>query len=90
LWRTGQDSNYGQWSNAEADALLDEVARTLDQNKVRELLNKSAEIMAREAYVLPLFQKPAFLAVYNTYINIRNNATASGQTYNIHEWGLKA
>jgi peptide/nickel transport system substrate-binding protein len=90
LWRTGQDSNYGQWSNAEADALLDEAARTLDDAKVRELLNKAAEIMAREAYNLPLFQKPVFMAVYDKYINIRNNPTASAQSYNIEEWGLKA
>jgi peptide/nickel transport system substrate-binding protein len=90
LWHSTSDSNYGKWSNAEADALLDEAAKTLDDGKVRELLNKAAEIMAREAYVLPLFQKPIYLAVYNEYVNIRNNATNAGQTYNIEEWGLKA
>jgi peptide/nickel transport system substrate-binding protein len=90
LWRTGQDSNYAGWSNPEADALFDEAAKTLDDTKVRELLNKADALMAKDSFDLPLFQKPAFLAVYNTYVNIRNNATASGQTYNIQEWGLKA
>ena len=47
-------------------------------------------IMAEDAYVLPLYQKPVFIAVYSDYVYIRNNPTAEGQTYNIDEWALKA
>jgi peptide/nickel transport system substrate-binding protein len=90
LWRTDSESNYGGWSNAEADKLLDEAAKTLDENKMRDLFNQADEIMAKEAYVLPLFQKPVFVAVYNEYRFVRNNPTAAGQTYNIEEWGLAA
>jgi len=90
LWHSEGGSNYGKWSNKEADALLDEASKTLDETKMRELFNKADEIMAKEAYVLPLYQKPVFIAVYGDYINIRNNPTAAGPTYNIEEWGLKA
>jgi peptide/nickel transport system substrate-binding protein len=90
LWGTKGGSNYGKWSNADADKLLDEAAQTLDPAKVRELLNQADEIMSKEAYVLPLYQKPVFLAVYSDYINIRNNPTNAGPAYNIEQWGLKA
>jgi peptide/nickel transport system substrate-binding protein len=90
LWRTGQASNYGKWSNAEADKLLDAAARELDPTKMRDLFNQAGEIMAKEAYVLPLFQKPTFIAVYSQFLNIRNNPNVSGVTYNIQEWGEKA
>jgi peptide/nickel transport system substrate-binding protein len=89
-WGTGGGSNYGKWSNADADKLLNEAATTLDPAKVRDLLNQADEIMAKEAYVLPLYQKPVFVALYSDYINIRNNPTNAGATYNIEEWGLKA
>jgi len=90
LWRTGESSNYGQYSNPEADKLLDAAARELDPKKMRDLFNQAGEIMAKDAYVLPLFQKPVFLAVYSQFLNIRNNATSSGVTYNVQEWGEKA
>jgi peptide/nickel transport system substrate-binding protein len=90
LWATTGGSNYGKWSNADADKALEEAAKTLDEKKVQELLNKADEIMAKEAYVLPLYQKPVFVAIYSDYINIRNNPTNAGPTYNIEEWGLKA
>lgn len=90
LWITNGGGNYGKWSNKEADGYLEEAATATDEAKVAELLNKADEIMTKEAYVLPLFQKPTFLAVYKDYVNIRDNATSTGPSYNIHEWGLKA
>jgi glutathione transport system substrate-binding protein len=89
LWASDGGSNYGKWSNADADKLLNEAAVTIDEAKVRDLLNQADEIMSKEAYVLPLYQKPVFLAVYSDYVNIRNNATSAGPVYNIQEWGMK-
>ncbi|GIJ51060.1 hypothetical protein Val02_79460 [Virgisporangium aliadipatigenens] len=90
IWSTGGGQNYGKYSNTQVDALMKEASQTLDETKMRELFNQADEIMAKEAYVLPLYQKPVFLAVYGDYINIRNNPTNVGPTYNIEEWGLKA
>ena len=69
---------------------MEEGARTLDAEKARDLFNRADEIMTREAYNLALFQKPVLLAVYSDFVNIRNNATAAGPTYNMSEWGLRA
>lgn len=90
LFITGGGGNYGNWSNKEADALIEEATRIFDDNKARELFNRMDELMVKDAYNLPLFQKPVFLAVYSDYVNIRNNPTSAGPTYNIEEWGLKA
>ncbi|GAA1031769.1 oligopeptide ABC transporter substrate-binding protein OppA [Virgisporangium ochraceum] len=90
LWRTGGGSNYGKYSNPEVDKLLDAAARELDKTKQRDLFNQAGELMAKDAYVLPLFQKPAMIAVYSQFLNVRNNPNNSGTTYNIQEWGEKA
>jgi peptide/nickel transport system substrate-binding protein len=90
LFYTNGGGNYGHWSNKEADGYMDEAVRTLDQAKARDLFNKADEIMAREAYNLPLFQKAVLLAVFSEFANIRNNATSAGPTYNMEEWGLRA
>jgi peptide/nickel transport system substrate-binding protein len=90
LFFTGGGGNYGNWSNKEADGYMDEAVRTLDPDKARDLFNKADEIMTREAYNLPLCQKPVLLAVYSDFTNIRNNATSAGPTYNMEEWGLRA
>jgi peptide/nickel transport system substrate-binding protein len=90
LFSTNAGGNYGNWSNKEADALMEEGARTLDAKKARDLFNQADEIMTREAYNLPLFQKAVLLAVYSDFANVRNNATSAGPTYNMQEWGLRA
>jgi hypothetical protein len=46
--------------------------------------------MAKDYYVLPLFQRANFQVAKADYVNIRPNATQTGPTYNTEEWGLKA
>jgi peptide/nickel transport system substrate-binding protein len=90
IWSTDKGQNYGKYSNPQVDKLLADGAKELDPAKMRDLFNQADEIMSKEAYVLPLYQKPVFIAVYNEYRYVRNNPTAEGQTYNIDEWGLAA
>jgi len=88
-WGTGLGNNFGKYTNPEVDKLLDEAVQTLDEKKMRELFNKADEIMTKDAYVLPLWQKAVFIAVYSDFINVRNNATNHGPSYNGVDWGLK-
>jgi peptide/nickel transport system substrate-binding protein len=90
LFTTDSGGNYGHWSNKEADALVEEAIKTFDEDKARDLFNRMDELMVKDAYNLPLFQKPVFLAVYSDFVNVRNNPTAAGPAYNIEEWGTKA
>ena len=90
LWTTGSESNYGQYSNPEVDRLINEAASTTDVQRARQQLNEADRIMAEDAYVLPIYQKPTFIALYNNVANVRNNSSLDGPTYNVEEWGLRA
>ncbi|OIJ95992.1 ABC transporter family substrate-binding protein [Streptomyces colonosanans] len=88
-WVTGGGGNYGGYSNKEVDKLVNEAVGELDPTKAASLLNQADALMAKDAYVLPLYQKPTFLAVQTRWVNMRDNATNVGPPYNIAEWGLK-
>ena len=90
LWGIGSGSNFGGWVNPAADELAKQAAAQLDETRGAELLNQANELMATDYYVLPLFQRPTYLVVKSDYVNIRDNATNAGPTYNVEEWGLTA
>ena len=62
----------------------------MSKAKGAELLNQANELMAKDFYVIPLYQRPTFIMVSSQYANIRDNATSSGYAYNNNEWGLRA
>lgn len=89
LWHSTSASNYGKWSNPESDKLIEEASRTIgDETRAHELINKANELMAADAYVLPLFQRDFLLVVSNQVTNVRPNPTNHGPAYNIGSWGL--
>lgn len=89
LWATDAGGNYGHYSNTQVDDLMKKAVAETSLSAEAKDFNEADVIMAGDAYVLPLYQKPVFLAVYDSYINVRNNPTSNGFTYNIQEWGLK-
>jgi peptide/nickel transport system substrate-binding protein len=90
LWGLDSESNFGRWENPAADELIAQAESTLDEARGAELLNQANELMAQDYYVLPLFQRPTYIVVRSDYRNIRDNATSTGPTYNMQEWGLTA
>lgn len=89
LWGTGQGSNYGKYSNPQVDSLMAEANAETDQAKAADLLNQADGIMSQDAYVLPLYQKPTFIAASDKIANIRNNSTLDAPVYNMADWGLR-
>jgi len=90
LWLSTSASNYGKYVNPTTDQLINEAASSTDINAARSQLNEADKIMAEDAYVLPLYQKPTLAAVQNTLGNVRNNASLDGITYNTAEWGIRS
>ncbi|WP_129310963.1 ABC transporter family substrate-binding protein [Streptomyces sp. L2] len=88
-WVTGGGGNYGGYSNKKVDALVAQAVGETDPAKAAQLLDQADQIMVDDAYVLPLYQKPTFLAVQTRFVNMRNNSTNVGPAYNTGEWGLK-
>ncbi len=90
LYVTGGGSNYGGYSNPDVDNWLNTAATSTDQATILANLNKADDQISRDAYTLPLYQKPTLIAFYPKLGNVRDNSTQIGPTYNIQEWGLKA
>lgn len=90
LWTTGSESNYGNYSNPEVDRLINAAASQTNAEQARQQLNQALRIMAEDAYVLPLYQKPTFIALYNNIANVRNNSSLEGPLYNVAQWGIRA
>jgi peptide/nickel transport system substrate-binding protein len=83
------DSNFGGWHNAASDDLLKQAGRETDQVLAATALNDADQILAEDAYVLPLFRAPTLLAINDQVVNVRDNVTSTGPTYNIAHWGLR-
>jgi peptide/nickel transport system substrate-binding protein len=90
LWKSDSGSNYSKFNNSQSDSLLADAASQTDTAKANDDLNQSDAILTDGAYVLPLFQKPTFLAASSNIVNIRNNSTSVGPPYNVQEWGMRA
>jgi oligopeptide transport system substrate-binding protein len=55
LLRTGSETNFGHYSNAEFDRLTDEAVREMDLEKRKSLFQQADIIAMKEAGLLPLF-----------------------------------
>jgi glutathione transport system substrate-binding protein len=86
---TGAGNNFGSYSNPTVDKLLKKAVKTSNPTTAASLDNQADTIISKDAYTLPLYQKPTFLAVYDKWLNIRDNATGQGPPYNAQEWGSK-
>jgi peptide/nickel transport system substrate-binding protein len=90
LWGSTSQSNYNKWVNAASDPLLKQAASETDATKAADALNQADQLLANDSVVLPLFQKPTFLAAYAQFVNIRDNATSVGPPSNVQDWGVRA
>lgn len=88
-WLSSSSSNYGHYNDPQVDQLLHQANAETDLTKAANELNQADQIMSNDAYVLPLYQKPTFVAAYDNIGNIRNNSTLDGPPYNIQQWGIR-
>jgi peptide/nickel transport system substrate-binding protein len=89
LYMTGGASNYGGYSNPDVDGWLRAAAGSTDQTTSLADLNKADDQISRDAYTLPLYQMPTFIAFDPKLGNVRDNSTQVGPAYNIQQWGLR-
>ena len=88
-YRTGGGGNYGQYSSKKTDDLFDQ-ALGADEAKAAELGNQIDQQITADMATIPLYQKPTYLAVRNTFANIKDNASSEGPFYATPTWGQKA
>jgi peptide/nickel transport system substrate-binding protein len=81
---------YTYNKDPQAESYIKQALGETDQAKVQDLMNKADVLLEQDAFELPLYQKPTFLAAYNNIVNLRDDATSTGPPYNVQEWGIKA
>jgi peptide/nickel transport system substrate-binding protein len=79
--------NYGHYSDPAVDAALEDAANQTDYTKIEADDNKADQAITADAWSLPLYQKPSFIAYYPDVVNVRNNGSSSGYSYNDNMWG---
>jgi len=90
LYTTGSDSNYGGWTNPEWDALGVQALSELDPATRIEFGNQLDAILWDEMVVLPLYQKPTFIANTSNAVGIEDNSSNEGPFWNSQVWGVKS
>ena len=87
---TDPGNDDGWYGNPKVDDLLAKASAETDYDKAVVLYNQADKIISDDAYTLPLYQKATLIAFKNKLVNVRDDTTQWGPTYNVGEWGLKA
>jgi peptide/nickel transport system substrate-binding protein len=90
IYRTGGGSNYGQYASDKVDQLFRQAVREVDEAKSAELGNQIDQQLTADMATIPLYAKPTYLAVRNTFANVGDNATQEGPFWNSGLWAQKA
>jgi peptide/nickel transport system substrate-binding protein len=84
------DQNYGRWCNQKATALLNQVARTLDENRRTQMLNEvEAKYISTDIPSIPLFARPRFVIRSTKVKGPDLNPTQEGMTWNANTWTVQ-
>jgi peptide/nickel transport system substrate-binding protein len=90
IWELKGGSDFGANNDPAAEKAINKAAIQTDPKQTQKFLNQADALLTNDAYSLPLFQKPTYLAAQTQIVNLRDDATSSGPPYNIQEWGNKA
>ena len=89
-YRTGGGGNYGQYSSDKVDQLFNQAVRETDEAKSAELGNQIDQQLTADMATIPLYAKPTYLAVRNSFSGVGDNATQEGPFWNANLWAQKA
>jgi len=90
IYRTGGGGNYGQYHSDKVDQLFGQAVREVDEAKSAEIGNQIDQQLTADMATIPLYAKPTYLAVRNSFANVGDNATQEGPFWNSGLWAQKA
>ena len=79
---TGGEVNYGIWSDAQFDALVEQAINELDPDKQAELTAQAEQIFLDNEAILPLYENGVTGAVQSYVEGFQMSATSSGYQFN--------
>lgn len=83
---TDQPSNFGNYSNAEVDALLTELETELDPERQIEIQSQIEQIVWAEGYGTTIFQFPGVTVWNKSVTNVAPSALSPTYFWNFWEW----
>lgn len=89
FFTTGNALNASGFSNKTVDDMIEQARSETDDAKRVEQMRALDRILWEHLPRLPLYQRPAFVAVLDTYANVGANGSV-GPIWNAERWGLKA
>ena len=84
MWVTGNNNNYGLWSNAEYDALIKDAAvgeTSKDAEKRWDALHQAESIAVHDLVIIPLYEKSNATMVKSYVSGIENHPVALNRIY---------
>lgn len=84
MWTTGSPNNYGFWSNADYDAIVNSAKSgelALDINKRWEELKKAEKIVMDNAVIFPVYQKGDAVMIKSTVAGIEFHSVGVTRIY---------
>jgi len=82
--------NYTRAGDPQVDALFPQINASTDPAKAAELGNKVDELLWKDMYTIPLYQKPTFIAYSSQYTGVVENATNAGPLWDSTKFARKA
>jgi peptide/nickel transport system substrate-binding protein len=85
-YRTGGLNNFGGYSSAKVDGLLDELQTAIDPAKQTEILGQVEKQLVADAFGVSIFQFPAITATSKSVSGVDANTIAPTIFWNFWEW----
>jgi peptide/nickel transport system substrate-binding protein len=90
IYVTGGGGNYGRFSDPEVDALFEQATAELDPARSTALANQIDRKLWEGLPVIPLYQRPTFLAWREGLRNVVENPSNEGPLWNAESWAFAA
>ena len=84
MWVTGNNNNYGLWSNAEYDALIESATTgeaSADPQARWDALHQAEAIAVRDLVIIPLYEKSNATMVKSYVSGVENHSVALNRVY---------
>ncbi|MGI9049284.1 MAG: hypothetical protein ACR2GU_07925, partial [Rubrobacteraceae bacterium] len=80
--------NYYRYENKQVTKWLHESARPLDVSANADLLKKAQDQTYKDVPLIPMYQRPVYIAYTDKLTGPKVNPTIAGSFWNIGEWKL--
>jgi peptide/nickel transport system substrate-binding protein len=90
IWGCGGESNYMNYCNRKATALLEASNHELDPAKRMKEFQQADALMANDIPTIPLYSRPNPLIWKSSLTGIKNNASLTGFAWNMEDWKWKS